>query len=133
MAHFAELNSDNVVTRVIVVANQDTSDANGVEKEYIGAAFCEKLFGGTWKQTSYNNSIRKRYAGIGYTYNAQLDAFVAPKPFNSWVLNNDTADWDPPISRPEDEGTGDPPIIYVWNEEAHQADNTQGWILRPQE
>jgi hypothetical protein len=133
MAHFAELNSDNVVTRVIVVANQDTSDANGVEKEYIGAAFCEKLFGGTWKQTSYNNSIRKRYAGIGYTYNAQLDAFVAPKPFNSWVLNNDTADWDPPISRPEDEGTGNPSIRYIWNEDAYQVDNTQGWVLQTQE
>ena len=78
MAHFAELDSNNVVLRVIVVDNKDTSDANGVEKEYIGAAFCERVLGGTWKQTSYNGNMRGRYAGIGYTYNAQLDEFVAP-------------------------------------------------------
>ena len=70
MAHFAELDANNVVLRVIVVDNKDTSDVNGVEKEYIGAAFCEKLFGGTWKQTSYNGNFRKNYAGIGYTYYA---------------------------------------------------------------
>jgi hypothetical protein len=78
MAHFAELDSNNVVLRVIVVDNKDTSDANGVEKEYIGAAFCERVLGGTWKQTSYNGNFRGRYAGIGYTYDAQLDEFLAP-------------------------------------------------------
>jgi len=78
MAHFAELDSNNVVLRVIVVDNKDTSDAHGVEKEYIGAAFCERVLGGTWKQTSYNGNFRGRYAGIGYTYDAQLDEFVAP-------------------------------------------------------
>jgi hypothetical protein len=66
---------------VIVVDNKDCADAEGVEKEYIGAAFCERLFGGTWKQTSYNGTFRKNYAGIGYTYNADIDAFVPPKPF----------------------------------------------------
>ena len=81
MAHFAELDANNVVLRVIVVGNKDTSDANGVEKEHIGAAFCERLFGGTWKQTSYNGNIRKNYAGIGYTYNPSIDAFVPPKPY----------------------------------------------------
>ena len=78
MAHFAELDSNNVVLRVIVVDNKDTADAHGVEKEYIGAAFCERVLGGTWKQTSYNGNMRGRYAGIGYTYNAELDEFVAP-------------------------------------------------------
>ena len=78
MAHFAELDSNNVVLRVIVVDNKDTSDAYGVEKEYIGTAFCERVLGGTWKQTSYNGNFRGRYAGIGYTYDAQLDEFVAP-------------------------------------------------------
>ena len=78
MAHFAELDSNNVVLRVIVVDNKDTSDAHGVEKEYIGTAFCERVLGGTWKQTSYNGNFRGRYAGIGYTYDAQLDEFVAP-------------------------------------------------------
>jgi hypothetical protein len=78
MAHFAELDSNNVVLRVIVVNNKDTADAHGVEKEHIGAAFCERVLGGTWKQTSYNSNMRGRYAGIGYTYNAELDEFVAP-------------------------------------------------------
>lgn len=102
MAHFAQLDSNNVVTQVIVVGNADTADANGVEKEHIGAAFCEKLFGGNWKQTSYNGSIRKNYAGVGFTYNAGLDAFVPPKPYASWVLNNDTAQWNAPTPMPTD-------------------------------
>ena len=116
MAHFAQIDGNNVVTQVIVVANKDTADANGVEKEYIGAAFCEKLFGGTWKQTSYNGNIRKNYAGIGYTYNADIDAFVPPKPFASWMLNNDTAQWEAPVPMPEDAGTGEPPKMYSWDE-----------------
>lgn len=102
MAHFAELDENNVVKRVIVVGNADTSDANGVEKEHIGAAFCERLLGGTWKQTSYNGNFRKRYAGIGYIYKADIDAFITPKPYPSWVLNNETAEWDPPVPHPTD-------------------------------
>lgn len=110
MAHFAQLDSNNVVTQVIVVGNKDTADANGVEKESIGVAFCERLFGGNWKQTSYNGSIRKNYAGIGYTYNVSLDAFVPPKPYASWVLNNDTAQWDAPTPMPTDGKK------YTWDE-----------------
>lgn len=117
MAHFAKLDENNVVTEVHVVANRDTSDANGVEKEYIGQAFLEKLFGGTWKQTSYNGNIRKNYAGIGYTYNADIDAFVPPKPFASWVLNNETAQWEAPTPMPADAGTGEPPKMYSWDED----------------
>ena len=116
MAHFAKLDENNVVTEVHVVANKDTSDANGVEKEYIGQAFLEKLFGGTWKQTSYNGNIRKNYAGIGYTYNADIDAFVPPKPFASWTLNNETAQWEAPTPMPADAGTGEPPKMYSWDE-----------------
>ena len=119
MAHFAKLDENNIVTEVIVVGNKDTSDANGVEKEYIGAAFCERLFGGTWKQTSYNGNMRKRYAGVGFTYNSALDAFVPPKPFASWVLNNTTADWDAPVAKPTDEQS------YSWNEE------TLSWVVVP--
>jgi len=111
MAHFAELDENNVVLRVIVVGNKDTSDASGVEKEYIGKAFCERLYGGNWVQTSYNGNIRKHYAGIGYTYNADIDAFVPPKPYASWVLNNDTAQWEAPTPMPEDGQE------YSWNEE----------------
>jgi hypothetical protein len=122
MAHFAQLDENNVVTQVIVVDNKDTSDANGVEKESIGVAFCERLLGGTWKQTSYNANLRKNYAGIGYTYNASIDAFVPPKPYASWVLNETTAQWAAPVDMPEDAGTGDPPKRYTWDE-----DNTQ-WV-----
>ena len=119
MAHFAKLDENNVVTQVIVVANSDTSDASGVEKEHIGAAFCEKLFGGTWKQTSYNGNMRKNYAGIGFTYNADIDAFVPPQPFASWTLNNDTAQWEAPVAMPDDGQ------MYTWNEE------TTSWDLIP--
>lgn len=122
MAHFAQLDENNVVTQVIVVDNKDTSDANGVEKESIGVAFCERLLGGTWKQTSYNANFRKNYAGIGYTYNAGIDAFVPPKPYNSWVLNNTTAQWEAPVAMPEDAGTGEPPKRYTWDEE------TTNWV-----
>lgn len=111
MAHFAQLDANNVVVQVIVVGNADTADANGVEKEHIGAAFCERLLGGNWKQTSYNGNMRKRYAGIGFTYNESLDAFVAPKPYASWVLNNTTADWEAPLAMPSDGKR------YLWNEE----------------
>ena len=120
MAHFAKLDENNVVTQVIVVGNRDTSDANGVEKEHIGAAFCERLLGGTWKQTSYNGTMRKRYAGIGFTYNEDLDAFVPPKPHASWVLNNTTADWEAPVPMPTEEGKN-----YVWNESAGSWDEVE--------
>jgi hypothetical protein len=102
MAHFAQLDANNVVTQVIVVSNADTSDAFGVEKESIGIAFCERLFGGNWKQTSYNGKIRKNYAGIGYTYDAAIDAFVPPKPYPSWLLNTNTAQWEAPVPYPTD-------------------------------
>jgi hypothetical protein len=127
VAHFAKI-ENNLVTQVIVVANSDTSDAEGVEKEHIGAAFCERLFGGTWKQTSYNGNKRKNYAGIGFTYNADIDAFVPPKPFNSWTLNNDTAQWEAPVAMPEDAGSGDPPKMYAWNEET----TSWGVVLQPE-
>ena len=115
MAHFAKI-ENNVVTQVIVVDNKDCADASGVEKEYIGAAFCEKLFGGTWKQTSYNGSIRKNYAGVGYSYDSERDAFIPPKPYNSWVLNEDTCLWEAPVAMPADAGTGEPPKRYTWDE-----------------
>ena len=110
MAHFAQLDENNVVVSVIVVDNKDTADANGVEKEYIGAAFCERLLGGVWKQTSYNGNFRKNYAGIGYTYHADIDAFVAPQPYPSWTLDAN-AQWQPPVAMPTDGN------MYSWNED----------------
>jgi murein DD-endopeptidase MepM/ murein hydrolase activator NlpD len=92
MAHFAKIEND-VVVQVIVVDNKDTADANGVEKEYIGAAFCERLLGGTWKQTSYNGNFRKNYAGLGYTYDAARDAFIPPKPSDDATLDEATCQW----------------------------------------
>ena len=115
MAHFAELDENNVVKRVIVVDNKDTADANGNEVESIGVAFCQKLLGGNWKQTSYNGNIRKNYAGIGYLFEAARDAFIPPQPFPSWTLNDDTCLWDPPVPYPND---GE---MYEWDED------TQSW------
>jgi hypothetical protein len=116
MAHFAELDGNNVVLRVIVVNNSDCLDANGNESELVGAGFCAKVFGGNWKQTSYNGNIRKNYAGIGHTYDASIDAFVSPKPYPSWVLNPSTAQWEAPVPYPSDDG------MYSWNED------TQSWV-----
>ena len=121
MAHFAKIDSNNVVTQVIVIDNKDTADANGTEKEYIGAAYCERLFGGNWKQTSYNGNIRKNYAGIGYTYRADIDAFAAPQPYPSWTLDAN-AQWQPPVAMPTD-GTMESP--YTWDEA------TTSWIRSP--
>jgi hypothetical protein len=93
MAHYARIDENNIVQQVIVVDNKDTADAFGVEKEYIGAAFCERLLGGTWKQTSYNANFRKNYAGIGYTYDPQREAFIPPKPTPDAVLDEATCQW----------------------------------------
>ncbi len=87
MAHFAELDQNNIVLRVIVVNNEDIIDSNGIEQEQKGIDFCVNLLGGIWKQTSYNGTIRKNYAGVGYEYDKDLDAFIPPKPFASWLLD----------------------------------------------
>lgn len=109
MAHFAKLDSNNVVTEVIVVHNNELLD-NGVESEAKGIAFCQSLFGGNWKQTSYNATMRKHFAGIGFTYDQGLDAFIPPKPYNSWVLNTTTCVWEAPIPMPTDGK------VYSWDE-----------------
>ena len=116
MAHFAELGEDNIVLRVIVVHDNECKDENGNESEAVGAEFCRNLFGGTWKQTSYNNNIRARYAGIGYTYNSSLDAYIAPKPFPSWSLNEETTEWVSPVPYPNDNK------LYRWDEPS------QSWV-----
>jgi len=112
MAHFAELDENNIVTRVIVVENKNTATAEGVEEEWIGQAFCTRLLGGNWKQTSYNAKFRKNYAGIGYTYDPVLDAFIPPQPNPQCILDPVTCQWNCP---PPDGNN------YVWN------DQTKTW------
>ena len=143
MAHFAKLDANNVVEQVIVVSNEDTADSSGVETESIGVAFCQKLLGAStnWKQTSYNNSFRGNYAGIGYTYMSNVatlgvgstDIFISQQPHDSWSVGVGTAQWYPP-SNP-----GDAPALtaaeeaarkfYVWNETNYKADPATAWVL----
>lgn len=118
MAHFAELDNNNIVLRVTAVHNDVLKDENGVEQESLGLKHLEHL-GGRWVQTSYNSSFRKNYAGIGYIYDATRDAFISPKPFESWILDEETCNWEPPVARPKD---GE---YYIWDEE------TTSWLLLP--
>jgi hypothetical protein len=113
MAYFAKLGTGNIVEQVISINNSVITDANGVEQEQLGNDFINKLYNtrDVWKQTSYNNNIRKNYAGIGYSYDQTRDAFIPPKPFNSWILNEDTCLWEAPVAKPEDDNE------YNWNEE----------------
>ena len=117
MAHFA-LIKNNIVQQVIVVSNVDLKNSEGDEQESLGVAFCHSLFGTheTWVQTSYNGNIRKNFAGIGHTYDLTRDAFIAPKPYASWVLNEDTCRWEAPTPYPDDDNT------YVWDE------STTSWV-----
>ena len=136
MAHFAKLDENNVVTQVIVVDNKDITDPHtGQEDEILGIAFCKKLLGGNWKQTSYNNNMRVRYAGIGYSYNATLDAFVPPQPYASWTLDSETADWVSPLGAAPalTDAEVEANSFYRWDEDAYQADNTTGWVLETPE
>lgn len=96
MAHFAELDQDNIVLRVIVVDNENLLDEGGQESEQVGVEYCERLLGGRWVQTSYNARIRKSYAGAGFTYDEDRDAFISPKPDGEWVLNEETCQWERP-------------------------------------
>jgi len=108
MAHFARV-EDGIVKQVIVINNNVLLDEKGVEQESIGAAFCKDTFGGDWIQTSYSGAFRKNFASSGYTYDSVRDAFISPKPFNGWLLDEDTCNWVPPIPRPEDG-------MYIWSE-----------------
>jgi len=113
MAHFVELDENNKVLRVVVVNDDYLKDENGNEVEQLGKSHMESLYGGKWIQTSYNDNMRVRFGRVGYTYNKNLDAFIPPKPKEnpSWILNETTADWEPPAPRPDDGKN------YNWNEE----------------
>ena len=105
MAHFAELDSNNVVTRVIVVGNDVTTAAGPLgdnDMHVDGETWCKNFFkGGTWKQTSYNNNFRKQYAGKGYTFDSAKDKFIQPQPYASWALDGND-DWQAPVTYPTD-------------------------------
>ena len=127
MAHFAKINSDNIVVNVHVVDNSKLLGEDGIESEANGIAHLERHgaeSGFSWKQTSYNTSggthklggtpFRKNYAGIGYTYDAAKDAFISSKIFPSWILNEDTCQWEAPTAKPDDGK------YYYWNEDTTQ-------------
>ena len=114
MAHFAKLDVDGVVLAVHSVSN-DVITAGGSESEQAGINFLVSIHGHSdWKQTSYNGNFRKNYAGIGYRYDSHLDAFIPPKPFPSWLLNEDLCRWEPPVAMPEGN--------FLWNE------STLSWV-----
>ena len=102
MAYFAELDKNDIVLRVIAVHNNELLD-NGTESEAKGITFCQSIFGidTMWKQTSYNCSFRKNFAGVGFKYDTRRDAFIQSKPYSSWVLNNDTCKWQAPFVCPD--------------------------------
>jgi hypothetical protein len=121
MATFAKIGLNSKVIEVLSVHNNELKDSNGVEQENIGIDFLTKLTGWSiWVQTSYNTHggvhnnngtpVRKNHAGIGYTYDEDRDAFIAPTPFNSWILNEDTCIWEAPVTYPDDGER------YTWNE-----------------
>ena len=133
MPYFAQLDDNNIVTKVISISRQECIDPHtGEEDEIIGIAQCKKLCGGNWKQTSFNGTIRKRYAGIGMVYNAEKDAFICQQPYPSWTLDNTDLIWVSPLGAAP-EPTDEERLAgknYEWDESAYQADNTQGWVLR---
>jgi len=116
MAYFAKLGTGNIVEKVISINNSVIKDNNEVEQEQLGVDFINKLYNtrDVWKQTSYNNNIRKNYAGIGYQYDQTRDAFIPPKPFNSWILNETTCLWNAPVAMPTIELEDNQ--YYSWNE-----------------
>lgn len=117
MAHFA-LIKNNIVEQVIVIDNASLINTEGNEQEALGVAFCHSLFGtdDTWMQTSYNGNLRKNFASIGYTYDLARDAFIAPQPYASWVLNETTCRWEAPTPYPDDGN------VYSWDE------STTSWV-----
>ena len=129
MASFAKIGLNNKVIEVQSVVNEVLQDSNGVEQENIGIDFLTKLTGwAIWKQTSYNTiggvhklggtPFRKNHAGIGYTYDEDRDAFISPKPYNSWILNETTCQWEAPVIKPElTQEQIDNKSYYSWNEE----------------
>jgi hypothetical protein len=138
MASFAKLDNNNIVIKLVAVVNEVIKDSNGIEQEQLGINFLKTLYNepnANWKQSSYNTNagvhslggtpFRKNHAAIGYQYDSQRDAFIPQKPYNSWLLNESTCRWEPPVIRPEStKEQKDNNQYYTWNEE------TQSWTLQ---
>jgi hypothetical protein len=125
MAYFAKLNNDNTVIDIIVVDNSELLDSSNVEQESLGVTYLNNQFGdGNWKQTSYNGVFRKRYAGVGYIYDKNRDAFMIPQPYPSWVVDEDSCTWQAPVELP---GGYDGSVTqkYEWNEETTSWDEME--------
>jgi hypothetical protein len=119
MAYFAKLGTGNIVENVISINNTVITDVNGIEQEQLGVDFINKLYNtrDVWKQTSYNNNIRKNYAGVGYTYDQARDAFIPPRTYNSWILNENTCRWEAPIPSPTSYINEENKLVqFRWNE-----------------
>ena len=132
MANFAKIGLNNKVIEVLSIHNNELLDSNGVEQEVNGIDFLTKLNGWSiWVQTSYNKNFRKNYASIGYIYDEDRDAFIPKKPFASWILNEETCQWEAPIVRPEltqeQIDAVDRKTYYIWNDEDQSWDLTV-WI-----
>jgi hypothetical protein len=117
MKYFAEIDENNMVINIILVNDEDCLDENEKESEVVGAEFCKNLLGGVWKQTYYDANFRKNFAGIGYTYDEKLDAFIPPQLYSKWILNEETAQWESPIPPPDNENP------YFWNDEKGSWEN----------
>ena len=118
VAHFAKITETNIVTQIVVVNNNDVGNLSFPESEPLGQDFLAIFYGdnSVWRQTSYTGSFRKNFAGIGYFYDEKRNAFIAPQPHSSWLLNEDTCRWEPPAPYPSDGN------VYNWDEA------TQSWV-----
>lgn len=122
MAHFAQLDENNIVVYVTPVDNEILTDENGIEHDHLAIEHLQNTVPipdtHVWKKTSYNNNFRGRYAGIGFRYDEELDAFIRPQPYPSWSFNSETTDWDPPTPKPPENEN----VYWEWDE------NTKTWI-----
>ena len=132
MAHYAELNENNEVIYAVYMDNEIITDENGNEVEELGIQHLHTHHGAErkWVRTSYRSNFRNKYAGLGDTYREDLDMFISPSPYPSWILNETTGQWEAPVTQPElTQEQIDGGYYYTWDEEAYNSDNTTGWTL----
>lgn len=132
MAHYAELNENNEVIYVVYMDNEIITDENDNEVEELGIQHLHHHHGADrrWIRTSYRGNFRGKYAGIGDTYREDLDMFISPQPYPSWILNETNGEWEPPVLKPElTEEEISTKSYYTWVEQLYSSDNTKGWVL----